>query len=61
MAGGTVAAISAMLLIADDARSARHVRDQAKGGGSAVDGESGFFDAGDAADFYSGSARGFHL
>jgi hypothetical protein len=45
------------LIIADDAWPARHVRNQAERGCSALDGQSRFVDTADAADFYSWRAR----
>ena len=45
-------------LIADDARSARHVRNQAQCGRSTLDGQSRFVNTADAADLYSWRACG---
>src|SRR5260221_4190572 len=45
-------------LIVDDARPARHLRDQTQRRCSTLDGKSRFVNTADAADFYSGSARG---
>jgi hypothetical protein len=46
--------------IADDPRATRHLGNQAQRGRSALDGQSCFVDAADAADFYSRGVRRFH-